>query len=268
MIVFAPTILGSLVDRRCVRYVCGTLIELDGLTKRYGERAVVDDVALTIERGEMVALLGGSGSGKTTTLKMINRLVEPTSGSVRIDGKDTREREPYELRRSIGYVLQEVGLFPHMTVLENVGITLRLLGWSAERIDRRSRDLLDRVELTAARFADRTPDELSGGQRQRVGIARALASEPRVMLLDEPFGALDPITRRALHRLLLSVWKERELTAVLVTHDVDEARRLATRIAVMREGRLVQIGPWADLVRAPADDYVRELLSHGASGSS
>lgn len=236
------------------------MIELDSLTKRYEGRAAVDHVSLSIARGEIVALLGGSGCGKTTTLKMINRLIEPTSGTVKVDGRDTREVEGHELRRSIGYVLQEVGLFPHMTIEENVGITPRLLGWEKARIEARTRELLSLVELDPA-VGTRRPTELSGGQRQRVGIARALAAGPSVMLLDEPFGALDPITRRTLQKLLLKICAERELTAVLVTHDVDEAKLLGNRIAVMHKGRLLQIGPPAEVAANPADGYVRELLS-------
>ncbi|MBL8741231.1 MAG: ABC transporter ATP-binding protein [Myxococcales bacterium] len=239
------------------------MIELAALTKRYDERAAVDGVSLTVERGEVLALLGGSGSGKTTTLKMINRLIEPTSGTVRVDGRDTREQPAHELRRSIGYVLQEIGLFPHMTVAENVGITPRLLGWDKARIAARVRELLALVELEPDVVQGRAPQELSGGQRQRVGIARALAAGPSVMLLDEPFGALDPITRRALQRLLQKVCAERELTVVLVTHDVDEAKLLGNRIAVMHEGKLLQIGAPAEVAASPANDYVRELLSGG-----
>jgi osmoprotectant transport system ATP-binding protein len=239
------------------------VIELTALTKRYDGRAAVDAVSLTVARGEVLALLGGSGSGKTTTLKMINRLIEPTSGSVKLDGRDTAGVEGHELRRSIGYVLQEVGLFPHMTVAENVGITPRLLGWEPARIAARVRELLSLVELEPDVVAQRSPQELSGGQRQRVGIARALAAGPSVMLLDEPFGALDPITRRALQRLLQKVCNERELTAVLVTHDVDEAKLLGNRIAVMHEGKLLQIGPPAEVAASPANDYVRALLSGG-----
>ncbi len=244
------------------------MIELAALTKRYEGRAAVDAVSLTVERGEVLALLGGSGSGKTTTLKMINRLIEPTSGSVKVDGRDTSGIEGFELRRSIGYVLQEVGLFPHMTVAENVGITPRLLGWEKARIAARVRELLSLVELDPDVVERRSPQELSGGQRQRVGIARALAAGPSVMLLDEPFGALDPITRRALQRLLLKVCGERELTAVLVTHDVDEAKLLGNRIAVMHEGKLLQIGPPAEVAANPANDYVRELLSIGKEGGA
>jgi osmoprotectant transport system ATP-binding protein len=192
---------------------------------------------------------------------MVNRLIEPSDGTVIVAGRDTRDIEPHVLRRKIGYVLQEVGLFPHMTVEENVGITPRLLGWSAERIHDRVTELLSLVELEPNSVRDRSAHELSGGQRQRVGIARALAADPEVMLLDEPFGALDPITRRKLQRLFLKVRASRGLTAILVTHDVAEAMALGSRVAVMRDGRLLQIGPAAELEREPADEYVRALLS-------
>ncbi|MBL9021990.1 MAG: ATP-binding cassette domain-containing protein [Myxococcales bacterium] len=237
------------------------MIALEAVTKRYGDRTVVDGVSLEVRRGEVLALLGGSGSGKTTTLKMINRLIEPTAGRITLGGRDTASMLSHELRRRIGYVLQEVGLFPHMTVEENVGITPRLLGWPAEKIRARVGELLELVELDAATFRGRSAHELSGGQRQRVGIARALAADPEVMLLDEPFGALDPITRRRLQRLFVSIRETRELTAVVVTHDVAEAMLLGTRLAVMHRGVLVQEGKSEEVASAPANDYVRALLS-------
>ncbi|MFO0549720.1 MAG: ABC transporter ATP-binding protein [Polyangiaceae bacterium] len=237
------------------------MIAVSELTKAYGARAAVDRVSFEVGRGEVLALVGGSGSGKTTTLKMINRLIEPTSGSVRIDDRDTRELAPHELRRRIGYVLQNIGLFPHMTVEENVSITPRLLGWAPAKIAARARELLELVELDPAIVATRAPSELSGGQRQRVGIARALAADPEIMLLDEPFGALDPITRRKLQRLLQRIARTRSLTAILVTHDIAEAQLLGTKLAVMHAGKLLQIGAPDDVARAPADDYVRALLA-------
>lgn len=240
------------------------MIALENVTKRYGDRTVVDRVTFEVKRGEVLALLGGSGSGKTTTLKMINRLIVPTEGRVTLGGRDTDGLLSHELRRRIGYVLQEVGLFPHMTVEENVGITPRLIGWPAEKIRGRVSELLELVELDPRTFRGRSAHELSGGQRQRVGIARALAADPEVMLLDEPFGALDPITRRRLQRLFTSIRGARNLTAVLVTHDVAEAMALGTRIAVMHKGVLVQEGPADQVARAPADDYVRALLSGDA----
>lgn len=236
------------------------MIQADGLTKRYGDAVVVDDFSLRVRIGELVVLLGGSGSGKTTTLKMINRLIEPTAGSVRLDGVDTAELPPHELRRRIGYVFQRIGLFPHMTVGENVAVTPGLLGWTPERIAARVDELLELVELDPA-LRDRRPSELSGGQQQRVGVARALAAEPRVMLLDEPFGALDPVTRERLQQSFLRIRTRLGLTTVFVTHDMTEALTLADRIGVMHDGRLLQLGTPRDLLTRPADDYVDRLMS-------
>ena len=236
------------------------MIQAEGLVKRYGDAVVVDDVSLRVRAGELVVLLGGSGSGKTTTLKMINRLIEPSAGSVRLDGADTADLPPHELRRRIGYVFQRVGLFPHMTVGENVAVTPGLLGWPPERIAARVDELLDLVELDPA-VRDRRPGALSGGQQQRVGVARALAAEPRVMLLDEPFGALDPVTRERLQQSFLRIREQLALTVVFVTHDMTEALTLADRIAVLRRGRLLQVGTPRDLLTRPADDYVDRLMS-------
>ena len=237
------------------------MIQLDRLTKRYGEDTVVSDLTLTVTTGELLVVLGGSGSGKTTTLKMINRLVEPTAGSVKLDGTDTSTMIPFELRRRIGYVFQEIGLFPHMTVAENVAITPSLLEWSDARIRARVDELLELVELEPKAIRDRRPDELSGGQQQRVGVARALAAGPTVMLLDEPFGALDPLTRERLQLSFLRIRKDIGLTAVFVTHDMVEALMLGDRIAVMNDGRLIQIGSPHELLSRPADEYVRQLMS-------
>ena len=236
------------------------MIKADGLTKRYGDAVVVDDFSLQVSAGELVVLLGGSGCGKTTTLKMINRLTEPTAGSVRLDGADTAGLPPHELRRRIGYVFQRIGLFPHMTVGENVAVTPGLLGWPSERIAARVDELLALVELEPA-VRDRGPSELSGGQQQRVGVARALAAEPRVMLLDEPFGALDPVTRERLQQSFLRIREALALTTIFVTHDMTEALILADRIGVMHAGRLVQLGTPRELLTRPADDYVDRLMS-------
>ena len=236
------------------------MIALEQLTKRYGGNAVVDRLSLEVRRGELLVLLGGSGSGKTTTLKMINRLVEPSAGRVVIDGEDVTTVPPAALRRRIGYAFQQVGLFPHMSVAENVGITPALLGWDARRIAARVDDLLALVELDPATFRDRRPAELSGGQQQRVGVARALAAEPAVLLLDEPFGALDPLTRDRLQQSLAAIRSKIGVTIVFVTHDMVEALLLGDRIAVLREGRLVQLGTPTDLLRSPADAYVAELM--------
>jgi osmoprotectant transport system ATP-binding protein len=236
------------------------MIETVDLTKRYGDVAAVDALSLKVEDGELLVLLGGSGSGKTTTLKMINRLIEPTSGHVTIDGQDARAFEPYELRRRIGYVFQKIGLFPHMTIADNVAVTLTLIGWDASRIRGRVDELLELVELAPDAVRERRPTELSGGQQQRVGVARALAASPRLMLLDEPFGALDPLTRDRLQQSFMRIRRQLGLTAIFVTHDMVEALLVGDRIAVMNEGRLVQIGSPRELLQDPADAYVRQLM--------
>jgi osmoprotectant transport system ATP-binding protein len=236
------------------------VIELDALSKRFGAETAVESLSLTIEAGELMVLLGGSGCGKTTTLKMVNRLIEPSSGSVKIGGRDTRELAGHELRRRIGYCFQQIGLFPHMSVAENIGVTPRLLGWDEARIRRRVDELLALVELAPDRFRDRRPSALSGGQQQRVGLARALAAKPEVMLLDEPFGALDPLTRDRLQREFQKIRREINLTAIFVTHDMVEALLLGDRIAVLDAGRLVQVGTPAELLRNPANDYVAGLM--------
>ena len=236
------------------------MIETIGLTKRYGRVAAVEDVSLRVDEGELLVLLGGSGSGKTTTLKMVNRLIEPSAGRVTIDGQATAAIEAHALRRRIGYVFQRIGLFPHMTIAENVAVTVTLLGWDPARVRRRVDELLELVELDPTLVRDRSPSELSGGQQQRVGVARALAASPRVMLLDEPFGALDPLTRDRLQQSFLRIRRQLNLTAMFVTHDMVEALLVGDRIAVMNDGRLVQIGTPRQLLRAPADDYVRRLM--------
>jgi len=234
---------------------------LDALVKRYGEVAAVDGVSLEIARGECVFLLGGSGCGKTTTLKMVNRLIEPDAGRVLVDGTDTRQVEPHALRRGMGYVFQEVGLFPHLTVAENVAITPELLGWEPGRIRRRVDALLERVELAPDAYRDRFPHQLSGGQQQRVGLARALAAEPAVLLLDEPFGALDPVTRDRLQQSFQRLRESLGLTVLFVSHDMTEALLLADRIAVMDRGRLVQVDAPQVLLSRPADARVAELMA-------
>ncbi len=235
------------------------MIEVSDLTRRYGSTLAVDRVSFQVAGRELLALVGGSGSGKTTTLKMINRLVEPDSGRVVVEGRDARALPPHELRRTIGYVFQGVGLFPHMSVAENVGVPLRLLGWPRQRIRARVAELLELVELDPG-LAARPPDALSGGQQQRVGVARALAAAPRVMLLDEPFAAIDPLTRDRLQQSFDALRRRLGLTAVFVTHDVAEAVALADRIGVMRAGRLIQIGTARELAARPADDEVTRLI--------
>lgn len=236
------------------------MIELSGVSKRYGAVLAVDGVSLSVAPGELVVLLGGSGSGKTTTLKMVNRLIEPTAGVIRVAGEGVTAMAPHVLRRRIGYVFQRVGLFPHLTVAENIGITPSLLGWDAARIRDRVDALLALVELDRAGIRERRPDELSGGQAQRVAVARALAAEPPVLLFDEPFGALDAITRANLQRSLLHIKRSLGFSALFVTHDVVEALLLGDRVGVMRGGRLLQLAPAREIVRAPADEYVAELV--------
>jgi osmoprotectant transport system ATP-binding protein len=213
-------------------------------------RILLSDLTLEVPRGETLVLLGRSGSGKTTTMKLINRLIDPTEGEVRVDGKSTLDWDPIQLRRRIGYVIQEVGLFPHLSVEENIGVVPRLEGWDRERIRDRARALLMTVGLDPDQFAARFPAQLSGGQRQRVGVARALAADPPVILLDEPFGALDPITRRDIQQEFRALQERLKKTMVFVTHDVREALLLANRIGLVKEGKMVLLGPPADLLRS------------------
>ena len=236
------------------------MIEIQRLSKLFGDVMAVVDVSLSVEPGQLLVLLGSSGSGKTTMLKMVNRLIDPTSGTVLIDGQDVGSLEPHELRRRIGYVFQKVGLFPHMTVAENIAITPSLLGWERPRVEERVDELLELVELDPGALRGRRPAELSGGQQQRVGVARALAAEPRLMLLDEPFGALDPLTRDRLQQSFSRIRRQLGLTAIFVTHDMVEALLLGDRIAVMQAGRLVQLGTPRELVLQPADEYVERLM--------
>ena len=236
------------------------MITLDHVAKRFASTAAVDDVSLEIAEGETFVLIGPSGCGKSTMLRMINRLIEPTSGSVRIRGTDIRDTDPAVLRRGIGYVIQDVGLFAHQTVRRNIAVVPRLLGWDSARIAKRVDELLTLVQLDPSTFGERYPRELSGGQRQRVGIARALAADPPIVLLDEPFGALDPITREHLQDEFVALSRSLGKTFVIVTHDVFEAVRLGHRIAVMNRGRLVQCDVPREIVRNPADSFVSALL--------
>lgn len=222
--------------------------------------AAVDRLSLEVAAGETVVLLGASGCGKTTTLKMINRLVEPSSGDIEVDGQRVTDLDAVTLRRRIGYVFQGIGLFPHWSVGENVAAVPRLLEWPEERVRARVDDLLERVGLPPDAYRERRPAELSGGQQQRVGVARALAAEARVLLMDEPFGAVDPVTRDALQQELVAMRTQLDLTILLVTHDVTEALLLADRVAVMDGGRILQIGPPSELFARPADAVVERLL--------
>ena len=235
-------------------------IEFLGVTVvRSGGRPALDRFTLAVERGEVLALVGRSGAGKTTLLKLVNRLLLPDSGAVLVEGRDTREWEPIRLRRRLGYVLQEVGLFPHMTVEENIGVVPRLERWPLDRTQQRVAELLDLIGLPPGRYGARWPDELSGGERQRVGVARALAVDPPVLLMDEPFGALDPITRAELHAEFRRIQSRLHKTVIIVTHDMGEAFALGDRVGVLEQGSLVACDRAAALARSP-DPRVRRLL--------
>jgi osmoprotectant transport system ATP-binding protein len=237
-------------------------ISLRGVRKSFdgGASFAVDDVSLEIAAGEFLAIIGGSGSGKTTTLRMINRLIEPDAGEVLIEGRSAFETPAHELRRRMGYVIQGVGLFPHLTIAENIAVTPKLLGWTREQIDARVAELLELVELAPGEYAARMPAALSGGQRQRVGVARALAAKPHIVLMDEPFGALDPLTRDTLTQAYRRLHDLLGVTTVMITHDVQEALLMADRLAVMAEGRLLALGTPQQLAEADADARVRALL--------
>jgi osmoprotectant transport system ATP-binding protein len=234
------------------------MIELEGVEKRYGAGVALGGVDLAVPEGAFIALVGGSGSGKTTLLKTINALVRPDAGAVRVQGEDVAGAEPHLLRRRIGYVFQETGLFPHLSVGENIAVTPRLLGWDRARIAARVATLLDLTALPRD-LTSRAPATLSGGQRQRVGVARALAAEPAIMLMDEPLGALEPLTRDALGADYRALHDRLGLTTVMVTHDISEAVLLADRIVVLRDGAIVAAGP-PDVLLASADPGVRDLL--------
>ena len=235
------------------------MISVEHLTKQYGAITVVDDVSMTVERNSITVIVGTSGSGKSTLLRMINRLVEPTRGRVLIDGRDTGAEAPHLLRRRIGYAIQGHGLFPHRTVRENIATVPRLLGWDEARIGARVEELLEVFQLDPATYAHAFPHQLSGGQQQRVGVARALAAEPSVLLMDEPFGALDPIIRAKAQEDLLDIQRRYSTTIVLVTHDMDEAFHLGDRVAVMSQGRVLQYDRPAVLLTRPADPFVARM---------
>jgi osmoprotectant transport system ATP-binding protein len=236
------------------------MIEIDHLTKRFEGAVAVNDVSLTVKAHSVTVIVGSSGSGKTTLLRMINRLIEPTSGSVRINGRDNKSIAGHELRRSIGYAIQGYGLFPHRSVAQNIATVPQLLGWDKARIDARVRELLELFQLEPDVFAKRFPHELSGGQQQRIGVARALAAEPELLLMDEPFGALDPVIRTRARRDLLDIKALLGTTIILVTHDMDEAFAIADHIAVMDKGILVQYGTPAELVHKPATEFVAAMI--------
>jgi osmoprotectant transport system ATP-binding protein len=236
-------------------------VEFRHVSKQYGPQGAVVDLSLLVPAGEICVLVGPSGCGKTTSLKMVNRLVEPTSGQVLIDGQDVMRVEVTELRRRIGYVIQQIGLFPHQTIAENVATVPGLLGWPKQRVRSRVEELLELVGLDPARVRDRYPSQLSGGERQRVGVARAMAAEPPVMLMDEPFGAVDPIVRERLQNEFLRLHRTLGTTVLFVTHDIDEAIKMGTRVALMQQGgHLVQYAPPSELLLRPANDFVARFV--------
>ncbi len=241
------------------------MIRLDGVGKTYPDGTVaVHDLDLDVPRGSVVCLVGPSGCGKSTTVKMVNRLIEPTTGTITLDGRDVTQGDPVELRRHIGYVIQQVGLFPHQTIRTNVATVPSLLGWSRARATERAEELMELVGLDPSVYADRYPHQLSGGQRQRVGVARALAADPPVLLMDEPFGAVDPVNRANLQDEFLRLQRDLNKTVMLVTHDIDEAVKLGDRVAVFATGgRLAQYDAPAEVLGRPADDFVAEFV--GAS---
>jgi osmoprotectant transport system ATP-binding protein len=241
------------------------VIALEHVTKRYGDRTAVDDLSFEVPDGEVAVLIGPSGCGKTTTLRMINRLIEPTSGRILIDGTDAATLKPEELRRHIGYAIQSVGLFPHLTVADNIATVPKLLGWKADRIASRVTELLHLVGLDPDEYSRKYPRQLSGGEAQRIGVARALAADPPVLLMDEPFGAVDPLNRDRLQAEFVKIQRELRKTVIFVTHDVDEAIRLADRIALMRDGRLQQYDTPEELLDHPANKFVHDFVGADAA---
>lgn len=236
------------------------MIEYKNVALGYTEKEVLRDVNLRIEQGEFMVLVGPSGSGKTTMLKMINRLLEPTDGNIYMDGKRIKDYDERELRLSTGYVLQAIALFPNLTVAENIALIPEMKGWGKERVASKTVELLEKVGLPASDYADRKPHELSGGEQQRVGIVRAMIGEPKILLMDEPFSALDAISRKQLQNLTKDLHKEFGMTTIFVTHDTDEALKLGDRIAVLQEGEIVQVADAENILAQPANDFVADLF--------
>ena len=236
------------------------MLSIKNLSKVYaGGKKAVDNMTIDIESGDFIAFIGTSGSGKTTALRMINRMIESTEGEITIDGKNIKELNPVELRRSIGYVIQQIGLMPHMTVKENIVLVPKLLKWSQEKKDEKAKELIRLVDLPEE-YLDRYPSELSGGQQQRIGVVRALAAEQDIILMDEPFGALDPITRDTLQDLVKKLQQQLGKTFIFVTHDMDEAIKLADKICIMTNGQVVQYDTPDNILRSPANDFVRDFI--------
>ncbi|MGK9266859.1 choline ABC transporter ATP-binding protein OpuBA [Bacillus inaquosorum] len=236
------------------------MLTLENVSKTYkGGKKAVNNVNLKIAKGEFICFIGPSGCGKTTTMKMINRLIEPSAGKIFIDGENIMEQDPVELRRKIGYVIQQIGLFPHMTIQQNISLVPKLLKWPEQQRKERARELLKLVDM-GPEYLDRYPHELSGGQQQRIGVLRALAAEPPLILMDEPFGALDPITRDSLQEEFKKLQKTLHKTIVFVTHDMDEAIKLADRIVILKAGEIVQVGTPDDILRNPANEFVEEFI--------
>lgn len=236
------------------------MIEYKHVALRYTDTDILKDVNLHIEDGEFMVLVGPSGSGKTTMLKMINRLLEPTDGNIYMDGKRIKDYDERELRLSTGYVLQAIALFPNLTVAENIALIPEMKGWGKERVASKTVELLEKVGLPASDYADRKPHELSGGEQQRVGIVRAMIGEPKILLMDEPFSALDAISRKQLQSLTKDLHKEFGMTTIFVTHDTDEALKLGDRIAVLQEGEIVQVADSKTILAQPANDFVADLF--------
>ncbi|MFH1647149.1 MAG: ABC transporter ATP-binding protein [Chloroflexota bacterium] len=236
------------------------MIRLEKVTKKYGLTVAVNDLSLEVNEGEVCVLIGPSGCGKTTTLRMINRLIEPTSGRILVNGRDTGQVKPEQLRRSIGYAIQSVGLFPHLTVAANIATVPELLHWDKSRIARRVEELLTLVGLPPAEYTVKYPNQLSGGEAQRIGVARALAADPPILLMDEPFGAVDPLTRERLQAQFVAIQQAVKKTVILVTHDLDEAIRLADRIAIMSAGKLVQYDTPETILSRPASKFVHDFV--------
>ncbi|NRA49631.1 MAG: ABC transporter ATP-binding protein [Phaeodactylibacter sp.] len=241
------------------------MIKTSDLTRKYGDFFAVRDVSFELQKGETLALIGPSGCGKTTTLKMLNRLITPTSGSVWVNGKEISQQPVVQLRRQMGYVIQDMGLFPHYTVAENIGVVPNLLGWDKAKIQSRTNLLLEQLGLATGAFAQKYPHELSGGQQQRVGIARALAANPPIILMDEPFGALDPLTRQQIRRDFMELEELRSKTIIMVTHDIEEAFEMGSLVCLLNRGEIQQLGTPERLLQNPANDFVADFIADKAT---